>query len=168
MKSTLNLNSTTFKLNYRDFISQHSLEVSLLASIDLSNHRVWYQQMPIIKVFRSRFGQQGPDEHVRSVRVHTVSACLCLTLRPSRVQGGSLLWCFIFLFACLDIDECQMGTHRCAVGQICHNLPGSYRCDCQTGYQYDALRKVCTGTYRRVRPVKWWRAGWRFSCLKMF
>ncbi|XP_037640554.1 fibulin-2 isoform X1 [Sebastes umbrosus] len=45
---------------------------------------------------------------------------------------------------CVDIDECQMGTHRCGVGQICHNLPGSYRCDCQTGYQYDALRKVCT------------------------
>uniref|UniRef100_A0A3Q1CF53 Fibulin 2 n=1 Tax=Amphiprion ocellaris TaxID=80972 RepID=A0A3Q1CF53_AMPOC len=45
---------------------------------------------------------------------------------------------------CIDIDECQMGTHRCGVGQICHNLPGSYRCDCQTGYQYDALRKVCT------------------------
>lgn len=45
---------------------------------------------------------------------------------------------------CVDLDECQTGTHRCAVGQICHNLPGSYRCDCQTGYQYDALRKVCT------------------------
>ncbi|XP_050930462.1 fibulin-2 isoform X2 [Lates calcarifer] len=45
---------------------------------------------------------------------------------------------------CADIDECQMGTHRCGVGQICHNLPGSYRCDCQTGYQYDSLRKVCT------------------------
>uniref|UniRef100_A0A668A591 Fibulin 2 n=1 Tax=Myripristis murdjan TaxID=586833 RepID=A0A668A591_9TELE len=45
---------------------------------------------------------------------------------------------------CVDIDECQTGTHRCGVGQICHNLPGSYRCDCQTGYQYDALRQVCT------------------------
>ncbi|XP_034554253.1 fibulin-2 isoform X2 [Notolabrus celidotus] len=45
---------------------------------------------------------------------------------------------------CVDIDECQMGTHRCGVGQICHNLPGSHRCDCQTGYQYDALRKACS------------------------
>uniref|UniRef100_UPI003AAB775A fibulin-2 n=1 Tax=Centroberyx gerrardi TaxID=166262 RepID=UPI003AAB775A len=45
---------------------------------------------------------------------------------------------------CIDTDECQMGSHRCGAGQICHNLPGSYRCDCQTGYQYDALRQVCT------------------------
>lgn len=45
---------------------------------------------------------------------------------------------------CVDVDECQTGAHRCGPEQICHNLPGSYRCDCQTGYQYDALRKVCT------------------------
>lgn len=63
---------------------------------------------------------------------------------------------------CADVDECQTGTHRCAGGQICHNLPGSYRCDCQTGYQYDALRQVCTGTCLRVRPEKWWWADW--SC----
>lgn len=44
---------------------------------------------------------------------------------------------------CVDVDECQVGSHRCGAGQICHNLPGSYRCECQTGYQYDALRKVC-------------------------
>ncbi|XP_073682061.1 fibulin-2 isoform X2 [Garra rufa] len=44
---------------------------------------------------------------------------------------------------CVDVDECQTGTHRCGEGQICHNLPGSYRCDCQTGYQYDAIRQLC-------------------------
>uniref|UniRef100_A0A8C1AK07 Fibulin 2 n=1 Tax=Cyprinus carpio carpio TaxID=630221 RepID=A0A8C1AK07_CYPCA len=44
---------------------------------------------------------------------------------------------------CIDVDECQTSTHRCGEGQICHNLPGSYRCDCQTGYQYDAVRQIC-------------------------
>ncbi|XP_068451242.1 fibulin-2 [Clinocottus analis] len=44
---------------------------------------------------------------------------------------------------CVDIDECQMGTHRCGPDQICHNLPGTYRCDCQTGYKYDGLLKIC-------------------------
>ncbi|TSK16222.1 Fibulin-2 [Bagarius yarrelli] len=44
---------------------------------------------------------------------------------------------------CVDVDECASGTHRCSEGQTCHNLPGSYRCDCQTGYQFDAIRRLC-------------------------
>ncbi|KAL2090748.1 hypothetical protein ACEWY4_013011 [Coilia grayii] len=44
---------------------------------------------------------------------------------------------------CIDIDECQTGIHRCGEGQICQNIPGSYRCNCQTGYQYDAIRRTC-------------------------
>ncbi|KAM9443553.1 fibulin-2 isoform 2-T3 [Clarias gariepinus] len=44
---------------------------------------------------------------------------------------------------CVDVDECVTGTHRCSEGQICHNLPGSYRCECQSGYQYDAIRRLC-------------------------
>ncbi|XP_041945780.1 fibulin-2 isoform X2 [Alosa sapidissima] len=44
---------------------------------------------------------------------------------------------------CIDIDECQTGIHRCGEGQICQNVPGSYRCNCQTGYQYDAIRQTC-------------------------
>lgn len=45
----------------------------------------------------------------------------------------------------VDVDECQGGLHRCGEGQLCHNLPGSYRCECQTGYQYDSFRRMCVG-----------------------
>ncbi|XP_031423456.1 fibulin-2 isoform X2 [Clupea harengus] len=44
---------------------------------------------------------------------------------------------------CIDVDECQTGIHRCGEGQICQNVPGSYRCNCQTGYQFDAIRQSC-------------------------
>lgn len=51
-------------------------------------------------------------------------------------------------FVCLaDVDECQGSLHRCGEGQLCHNLPGSYRCECQTGYQYDSFRRTCVGVY---------------------
>lgn len=45
----------------------------------------------------------------------------------------------------LDVDECQSSLHRCGEDQLCNNLPGSYRCECQTGYQYDSLRRMCVG-----------------------
>ncbi|XP_071401038.1 fibulin-2-like [Centroberyx affinis] len=46
--------------------------------------------------------------------------------------------------SCIDVDECQSNLHRCGEGQLCHNLPGSYRCDCQTGYQYDTFKRMCS------------------------
>ncbi|XP_072305026.1 fibulin-2-like [Eucyclogobius newberryi] len=44
---------------------------------------------------------------------------------------------------CIDVDECQSGLSRCGEGQLCHNMAGSYRCECQTGYQYDTFRRMC-------------------------
>uniref|UniRef100_A0AAV2M0K3 Fibulin 2 n=1 Tax=Knipowitschia caucasica TaxID=637954 RepID=A0AAV2M0K3_KNICA len=44
---------------------------------------------------------------------------------------------------CVDVDECEGGLHRCGEGQLCHNMAGSYRCECQTGYQYDSFGKTC-------------------------
>lgn len=35
--------------------------------------------------------------------------------------------------------------HRCGEGQLCHNLPGSYRCDCKPGFQRDAFGRTCIG-----------------------
>ena len=53
-----------------------------------------------------------------------------------------------------DVDECQNNLHRCGDGQLCNNLPGSYRCDCQPGYQYDSYRRTCVGTYSQSRALK--------------
>lgn len=50
-----------------------------------------------------------------------------------------------------DVDECQTGAHRCGDGQLCHNLPGSYRCECQTGYEYDSFRRMCVGASGSAR-----------------
>lgn len=61
--------------------------------------------------------------------------------------------CHVF-YTCVfhaDVDECQSGAHRCGEGQLCHNLPGSYRCDCQSGYDYDSFRKMCVGASHSAR-----------------
>eukprot|EP00117_Sycon_ciliatum_P034506 scpid68130/ scgid26327/ EGF-like module-containing mucin-like hormone receptor-like 1; Cell surface glycoprotein F4/80; EGF-like module receptor 1; EMR1 hormone receptor len=36
--------------------------------------------------------------------------------------------------SCQDVDECSRGTHRCAPGGYCVNVPGLYGCNCLTGY----------------------------------
>ena len=35
----------------------------------------------------------------------------------------------------LDIDECAAGTFTCGTNARCVNLPGTYRCQCSSGYQ---------------------------------
>ncbi|CAF0775686.1 unnamed protein product [Didymodactylos carnosus] len=46
---------------------------------------------------------------------------------------------------CKDIDECL--THNCSENEICVNLPGSYRCDCQLGY--NNVTGICTNDSQR-------------------
>ena len=48
--------------------------------------------------------------------------------------------------ACVDIDECSLvngGDNVCLNG-VCHNLEGSFRCECFEGYRLDASGSNCT------------------------
>lgn len=49
-----------------------------------------------------------------------------------------------------DVNECETGVHQCGEGQVCHNLPGSYRCDCKAGFQRDAFGRACVGRWALV------------------
>lgn len=42
-----------------------------------------------------------------------------------------------------DIDECK--SIDVCVGHICVNLLGSYRCECQAGYIFNSISRVCEG-----------------------
>ncbi|RWS14041.1 fibrillin-2-like isoform X2 [Dinothrombium tinctorium] len=35
---------------------------------------------------------------------------------------------------CVDIDECDLGTHNCGIDKICQNTNGSFYCRCVRGY----------------------------------
>ncbi|XP_061407198.1 EGF-containing fibulin-like extracellular matrix protein 2 [Lethenteron reissneri] len=43
---------------------------------------------------------------------------------------------------CIDVDECEVDTHRCAPPLVCANTPGSYRCQCLPGFRMGA-RGAC-------------------------
>lgn len=43
----------------------------------------------------------------------------------------------------LDIDECATGRDDCSANSNCLNTPGSFECNCRTGYQN--ISGVCIG-----------------------
>ncbi|XP_039476218.1 hemicentin-1 [Oreochromis aureus] len=45
--------------------------------------------------------------------------------------------------ACVDIDECQDGSHMCRYTQICRNTVGGYGCVCPRGYQSQGVGLPC-------------------------
>ena len=55
--------------------------------------------------------------------------------------------CISLLFPmdiCLDIDECMDEDHGC--NQTCVNTPGSYYCNCDSGFQ-PVNATECEGTH---------------------
>ena len=43
----------------------------------------------------------------------------------------------------LDIDECSTGVHNCTQNQQCVNMPGTFICECVSGYEL--LNGNCEG-----------------------
>ena len=40
-----------------------------------------------------------------------------------------------------DLDECSLGEHNCE--QLCVNIPGSHRCDCEEGFALNGDGRTC-------------------------
>lgn len=42
---------------------------------------------------------------------------------------------------CIDINECELGTHDCEFS--CENTVGSYECICDNGFRQDSAKRLC-------------------------
>ncbi|KAI6068034.1 Nidogen-2 [Aix galericulata] len=49
---------------------------------------------------------------------------------------------------CQDVDECEEGLSQCGPFSVCLNAPGSYRCECRSGYRLAEDGHAC------VPPLK--------------
>ncbi|KPP59623.1 hypothetical protein Z043_122440 [Scleropages formosus] len=45
--------------------------------------------------------------------------------------------------ACVDVDECQDGSHVCRYNQVCRNTVGGYGCTCPRGYRSQGVGQPC-------------------------
>ncbi|PNJ70339.1 NID2 isoform 2, partial [Pongo abelii] len=55
---------------------------------------------------------------------------------------------------CVDENECATGFHRCGPNSVCINLPGSYRCECRSGYEFADDRHTCILITRPANPCE--------------
>ncbi|KAK2856787.1 hypothetical protein Q5P01_005522 [Channa striata] len=64
---------------------------------------------------------------------------------------------------CYDIDECAEGLTSCGGHAQCVNLPGSHRCQCQSGYEFGHDGVTCVGMTQSVCSSG--MCGGEMSCL---
>ncbi|CAJ0958373.1 unnamed protein product [Ranitomeya imitator] len=48
---------------------------------------------------------------------------------------------------CTDVNECESGVANCGRNTQCLNLPGSYKCECQPGYEFSADGQNCVPSF---------------------
>ncbi|XP_056266669.1 nidogen-1-like isoform X1 [Pseudoliparis swirei] len=51
---------------------------------------------------------------------------------------------------CHDTDECRETPHVCGPHTVCNNQPGSFRCECSTGFSFASDGKTCVEENRPV------------------
>uniref|UniRef100_A0A8C9N9E0 Hemicentin-1 n=1 Tax=Serinus canaria TaxID=9135 RepID=A0A8C9N9E0_SERCA len=73
-----------------------------------------------------------PDQLCKNTR----GGYKCIDLCPSgmtKAENGT----------CIDVDECQSGSHQCRYNQLCENTRGSYRCVCPRGFRAQGTARPC-------------------------
>uniref|UniRef100_A0A671SMH8 Nidogen-1-like n=1 Tax=Sinocyclocheilus anshuiensis TaxID=1608454 RepID=A0A671SMH8_9TELE len=56
--------------------------------------------------------------------------------------------------ACYDIDECRDTPQICGPNAVCNNQPGTFRCECQDGFQFASDGQTCVEVQRPVDPCR--------------
>ncbi|CAM4728078.1 unnamed protein product [Leuciscus chuanchicus] len=55
---------------------------------------------------------------------------------------------------CSDIDECRETPQICGPNAVCNNQPGTFRCECQGGFQFASDGQTCVEVHRPVDPCR--------------
>ncbi|XP_061600781.1 nidogen-1 isoform X2 [Cololabis saira] len=55
---------------------------------------------------------------------------------------------------CYDIDECAENLQICGRNSVCNNQPGTFRCECDDGYQFGSDGRTCIEVDRPVDPCE--------------
>lgn len=93
---------------------------------------------------------ENPRVNARLFATHRFAACSCSSfearykVKPLAQRSGSFHTsdvCVCFS----DVDECAAGVCK---GNKCTNVPGGYRCECETGYRFHG--DACAGSRNEI------------------
>ncbi|KAG9354590.1 hypothetical protein JZ751_001303, partial [Albula glossodonta] len=136
-------------------ISPHSNTCQDIDECAQGSHMCHYNQQCVNTVGTYRCQAQcGPGFKPSAVGTSYINECtrnVCPAHQECRnTEGG--YQCFDSCLAgmtkaesgdCVDVDECQNGSHMCRYSQICQNTVGGYGCVCPRGYRSQGVGRPC-------------------------
>lgn len=68
-----------------------------------------------------------------------------------------------------DIDECRENPQVCGPSAVCSNQPGTFRCECFTGFTFASDGRTCIGMFELIVCVLTavWVGGMCGSCVTL-
>ncbi|XP_059849711.1 hemicentin-1-like [Hypanus sabinus] len=110
------------------------------------NHTIVYEstlgrQPSVLQILKAEYISIYYSEETEALSFH-ITASFRKDSKGDQCPKGFLLDSALY---CADLDECQLGTHMCHVGQDCQNEVGSYRCllRCGTGFRRSVRGPGC-------------------------
>ena len=83
------------------------------------------------------FAKQGIGQVLQTILVVSPSKAISADKSFEPKKSGSF-YHFEEQQECLDVDECEGGTHHCSLDGACQNTDGSYKCACNAGRTFTA------------------------------
>ncbi|NXN33428.1 NID2 protein, partial [Nycticryphes semicollaris] len=118
--------------------ANHTLSYRLRQNITFTGcphaRLVAQQQLSVARAFALYDGQEHVLRYALAARVSSVSG----ELHPDEKKPQKRVFWVV-----LDVDECTEGLSQCGPFTLCLNVPGSYRCECRSGYRPAESGQAC-------------------------
>uniref|UniRef100_A0A671U7F2 Nidogen 2 n=1 Tax=Sparus aurata TaxID=8175 RepID=A0A671U7F2_SPAAU len=141
-------------ITYRD--CRHDSSTTALETLQITMERVFVMYVKEERILRYAITNKISPVGVEPTGPELVNPCYagthdCDTTAQCIPQEGQAFRCQCATGYrgdgrnCYDIDECAEGLSTCGAHAQCMNLPGSHRCQCQSGFEFGFDGRTCVG-----------------------
>uniref|UniRef100_A0A671U8T6 Nidogen 2 n=1 Tax=Sparus aurata TaxID=8175 RepID=A0A671U8T6_SPAAU len=139
-------------ITYRD--CRHDSSTTALETLQITMERVFVMYVKEERILRYAITNKISPVGVEPTGPELVNPCYagthdCDTTAQCIPQEGQAFRCQCATGYrgdgrnCYDIDECAEGLSTCGAHAQCMNLPGSHRCQCQSGFEFGFDGRTC-------------------------